>query len=70
MGAVVFQVIVAGIVGGVCLAFLAYAFGVDRAVVFAIRHPLRTAELLIMIVVSCLPAPRHRYTGRHIGASA
>lgn len=65
MGAVIFQMVAAGTVAGVSLAFLAYAFGVDRAVILAVRHPLRTAEILIAIPMSWLPVPHHHYRGRH-----
>lgn len=66
MYAVALQVIAAGIVAGVGIAWVAYAIGVDRAVVRAIyvmvpvlRHPLQSFELAVAaLILAKLPAPR------------
>lgn len=69
MWAIVAQTILAGTVAGVALAWIAYAVGVDRVLVVAIRallrvvaflfaHPLQSAELIIAVPMSWLPAPK------------
>lgn len=68
--AAIFQAFTAALVGGVGIAFIAHAIGIDMALANAIRHPLRTIETAIAVPLSWLPAPRRKsyrkhYQGRH-----
>lgn len=65
MGAAIFQMVTAGVVGGVAIAYIAYAIGVDRVIVRAIRYAFGAVEIVIAIPMSWLPTPRYRYRGRH-----
>lgn len=76
MWIITFQTIAAGIIAGVGMAWIAYAVGVDRALVvaievsarvvgFVIMHPLQSVELIIAVPMSWLPTPRHVYQSRH-----
>lgn len=64
----VFQTVTAATVAGVCLAFIAYAMGWDRAVVRVVSHPLQTVETVVAIAWCRIPARKvHKYRGRHRG---
>lgn len=69
MWAIIFQTVAAGIVGGVGIAWIAYAIGADRVLVTVIRHPLRSFETAVLTVVAFFPPPvvKSGYQGRHAG---
>lgn len=71
LNAALLQVSATATIAGVCLAFLAYVTGADRFVVLAIRHPLQSFEIVALMALSILPAPRRKrpYKGRHVNAA-
>lgn len=65
--AALIQVFAGSVVTGVGVAYIVYVTGLADPIVTAVRHPLRTFEIIVAaLILANLPAPRIKsYKGRH-----